>query len=379
MTAQTSVDQASQWSLRDGLWVVLLVLCAALLFWQQGEQKPRSFSGDNSFDVQLDNEFYRLNSAQMVWLEALSSRHFDGTQQQAKAAVREQISAQLDASFRAVEQRIPVFADWYYSLNGEYSRLSMSVLSRLDLAEKDFLSRRAAQVLFPEQVWGATLAQLDSNTMERLEQQWHLGTQSWLSTVQTQLGASKVPSPLVGQSSASSNVPITLDALAAQINTLVLPQSMSVRLTASSVGAVGLAGPALWRAVVARNSVNAARLAAAEVAVVGASRGGSAVAGAAVCLPGGPIAIACAAVAGAATWVATDWLLLQVDEAMNREALESSLHEGLVSLRSGLEQELLEAYESGIEQWRSNAQGLIDNTFSLVKIDAEPLGAASEV
>lgn len=379
MTEHSSEHSGLNSRFLEAIYLLLLAICGGLLFWQLGEQTARVWSESESFEVRLDSERYRLDRTQLSWLEALSSRHFDGTQAQAKAAVRQQISAQLDASFRAVEQRIPVFADWYYSLNGEYSRLSMSVLSRLDLAESDYLSRRAAQILFPDQVWAATLQQLDTNTMDRLETQWRLGTDNWLSNVQAQLGAARIPTPLNGQSANLSAAPITLDVLAAQINALVLPESMSVRLTASSFGAVGLAGPALWRAVAARNSINAARLAAAEVAVVGASRGGSAVAGAAVCLPGGPIAIACAAVAGAATWVATDWLLLQVDEAMNRETLVASLSEGLVSLRSGLERELIEAYEQGIDNWRSNAQGVIDRSFSLVEVDAKPLRAASEI
>jgi hypothetical protein len=366
-------------TLRRGLTALCLASCAALLFWQLGGQQARTWSEQELYDVQLSDERYRLDRRQMDWLESLSSQHFDGTQEQALQIARRQISAQLDASFRAVEQRIPLFADWYYSLNGEYSRLSMSVLARLDLAEGDYLSRRASEILFPEAVWEATLAQLDTNTVARLDEQWRQSTDNWLSRMQGQLALMRVPPPLsesVAQSRASL---ITLNALAAQIDTLVLPQAMSVRLAASSVGTMGLAGPALWRAVVARNSVNTARLASAEVAALGASRGGSAVAGAAICLPGGPIAIACAAVAGAATWIATDWLLLQVDEAMNREALVMSLEEGLASLRTGLEQELIEAYDQGIEQWRANTQSVIENTFSLVEANAKPLGAASEI
>jgi len=366
-------------TLQRGLLVLCLASCAVLLFWQLGGQQARTWTEQEVFEVQLNDERYRLDRHQMAWLESLSSQHFDGTQEQAQQIARTQISAQLDASFRAVEQRIPLFADWYYSLNGEYSRLSMSVLARLNLTDKDYLSRRASEILFPVQVWEATLAQLDTNTVASLDEQWHQSTDNWLSRMQGQLALMRVPPPL-NESVTPSRAPlITLDALAAQIDTLVLPQAMSVRLAASSVGAMGLAGPALWRAVVARNSVNTARLATAEVAALGASRGGIAVAGAAICLPGGPIAIACAAVAGAATWIATDWLLLQVDEAMNREALVMSLEEGLASLRTGLEQELIEAYDQGIEQWRTNTQSVIENTFSLVEANAQPLSAASEI
>ena len=138
---------------------------------------------------------------------------------------------------------------------------------------------------------------------------------------------------------------------------------MQTRLTLSAVSAAGLAGPALWRAVAARSAVNSARAAATAGAARGASRAGSAAAGAVVCLPGGPVAIACAAVAGVATWLATDWLLLQVDEALNREELLAGLESGLQELRSALQFELLQVYDTRIAAWHDAAVIEIEDGF----------------
>lgn len=355
----------------------LVLAAAALLFWQMSTQIQRPWTERDMVDVTLGGEHYRLNTRQLAWLEDFSVAHFSGDAAEARRIVETQIDAQLDSTFRAVTARLPLFADWYYSLGGEYSRLSMAVLSSMDLAEGDFVARRAAEILFPDQVWTATLNQLDNNAAGMLEALQSSSREGWLLELQQRLAAQKVPPPIPGLT-ATMSVPDTLmlDSLATRLQTLDQQAVFETRTTLSTIGAIGVAGPALWRAVAARNAVNAARAAAvggvaggagrgtAAVAARGASRAGSAAAGAAVCLPGGPIALACAAVAGAATWLATDWLLLRVDEALNRDELLTSLQTGLDDLRGGLEQELLRAYDERISVWQQATLVEIENGFS---------------
>ncbi|MDX1492285.1 MAG: hypothetical protein R3332_13470 [Pseudohongiellaceae bacterium] len=361
------------------LWALLVASLALGLFWQLGQQAARTWQAPQSIDIQIGEDYYRLDQSKLNAVRGLSSAHFNGVVSQSKNAAHEQITVQLDASFRAVEQRIPVFVDWYYSLNGEYSRLSMSILSRLNLSDEDYLSRRAAQILFPEQVWEATLEQLESNTNQRAQLEWTNGSETWLSTLQSNLSGARIGPPLEQGIGEPQSQALAVNSLMESLQTLAMPEAMTGRMAVSGASALGVAGPALWRAVVARNTVNSARLAAAEMAAVGASRGGSIAAGAAICSPGGPIAIACAAIAGAATWIATDWLLLSVDEAMNRQALEEALREGLITLRVGVEQELVQAYDRQIESWHSQSRGMIETNFSLVEADAEPLNVSTEI
>ena len=172
---------------------VLLFLClagiAALLLWQMTVQRQRQWQEHTSVTVSLDGSYYSLNRPQLQWLEGFSTLHFDASEEEARRLVETQISAQLDATFRQVSSQLPAFADWYYSMVGEYSRWSMAVLSKLDLAEDDFVARRAAAMLFPDQVWTAALTQLETDTSELLASQLAQARQGWLTELQNRLSS----------------------------------------------------------------------------------------------------------------------------------------------------------------------------------------------
>lgn len=350
---------------RSALLVLGLTGAAVLLFWQMAVQSQRQWLDPASLTVSLDGNYYTLNRPQLQWLEAFSTLHFDASEQEARRLVEAQISVQLDSTFRAVSSQLPAFADWYYSMPGEYGRWSMAVLSKLELAEDDFVARRAAAILFPEQVWSATLTQLDINTSEVLVREQVQAREGWLSELQNRLSSNRVPAPIPGLDDATTAPgALVLDSLITDLRALEQPELLQTRMALSTVSAAGVAGPALWRAVAARSAVTSARAAATAGAARGASRAGSAAAGAVVCLPGGPLAIACAAVAGVATWLATDWLLLQVDEALNREEMLEGMQSGLLELRTGLETELLQAYDARIAAWHDASLIEIEDSFS---------------
>ena len=190
-----------------------------------------------------------------------------------------------------------------------------------------------------------------------------MGTSAaWLRQVQSQLGAQRIPAPI---NALQPTLPVlNLDALANEVSGLAQISALDSRIAMSSLGAAGLAGPALWRAVAARNALASSRVVA-STSARGGARLASAAGGAALCAPGGPLAIACAAGAGIATWVATDWLLLQVDEAVNRDALMAAMEASLADLRGGLEQELVLAYDARLAALQASTQEQIAEGFSL--------------
>jgi len=334
---------------------LLLVLACVVLFSQFKIQMPRQWSGNSVQIVALDEQYYRVNQAQMAWLESFTSEHFSAGEMRSKERVEQQIDAQLDSLFARVNERLPLFADWYYSLSGEYSRMAMAVLSTGKLVEGDFVARKASEVLFPEPVWQDGLARLENDNNALVLAQQAQTRAAWLSEVQSLLSTQQVPAPIAGLEDTQQGAkPKPLDALLLQLDELDALSSLRNRVAVSSLGAAGLAGPALWRAVAARNALASARVVAA----------GSAAAGALLCAPGGPLAVACAAGAGVVTWLATDWLLLQLDEAWNREELLSHMAEALEDLRAGLQAELVTAYEARIAAIQSASQAAISQTFS---------------
>ncbi len=354
--------------MRAGLLIQNTLLSAALcvsalaLLWQINVQPPRTWLAPAPQTVQIQNHYYSLSPAQMSWLRNFTAEHFSAAELANRDLVHEQIALHLDTSFARVNERLPLFADWYYSLSGEYSRMAMAVLSATSLSDGDFLARRAAQLLFPEQVWEEGLKILESESNASLLSS-HMGTSAaWLSQVQSQLGAQRIPAPI---NALQPTLPVlNLDALANEVSGLAQISALDSRIAMSSLGAAGLAGPALWRAVAARNALASSRVVA-STSARGGARLASAAGGAALCAPGGPLAIACAAGAGIATWVATDWLLLQVDEAVNRDALMAAMEASLADLRGGLEQELVLAYDARLAALQASTQEQIAEGFSL--------------
>lgn len=348
-----------------GILLALLLLAAtALLGWQFTQQRPRLWTQPAVQSVFLDGQYYALDASQVEELSRFTAAFFASSGDATRAQVEERIHAYLNSSFTRVRERLPLFADWYYSLPGEYSRLAMAALSAAKLADGDFVARRAAQLLFPDTVWRDTLERLEQDTDVLLRREYASARAGWLREVETRLAAQRVPPPIAELP--INSPPLSLDALWQPFETLQGSVEMRERVALSSMAAAGMAGSALWRVVVARNALGSARVAAAG-ATRGGARLGSAAAGAVACAPGGPVAVACALGAGVATWVATDWLLLQADEALNRQELLAHLDTGLQELQTGLELELVAAYEAGLDAMHTASVQQIEESFHLVR------------
>jgi len=355
---------APQSRLRQVFLALLIVVVCSLLFTQFMNQRPRQWTGEPVQVLTLDEQYYQLNRSQMAWLESFTFEHFSVAQMSNRAGLEQQIDAQLDSLFARVNERLPLFADWYYSLSGEYSRMAMAALSSSKLVEGDFVARKAAEVLFPEPVWQGCLSRLESDSNALILAQQGQTRAAWLREVRSLLATQRVPAPistLTQEGQGADSKP--LDALLLELNELDALSPLRNRVAVSSLGAAGLAGPALWRAVAARNAIASARVVAAGRAR-GGSRLGGAAAGAMLCAPGGPLAVACAAGAGVVAWLATAWLLLQLAGAWTREELLGPLEVALQDLRKGLEGELLTAYAARFAVIDSASQAVISQTFS---------------
>jgi hypothetical protein len=358
---------------RAGIAALGVLLLTYLVLWQMNKQMPRIWHAPADVNLQIGAVYYQLDSEQLSWIGSYSEAFFGSEEQRAREIVNAQIAAQLESTFATVSARLPQFADWYYSLPGEYSRIAMAVLSTARLADGDFVARRAAEQLFPDPVWRATLAQLDQNAAHLLLAHHASANAQWLLNIQELLARQRVPPPPANLAIDEVNADVlVLDTLVLRLNELDAMQQIDFRMALSSATAAGVAGPALWRAIVARNSLGAARAAATASAARGSSRMGGVAAAAALCAPGGPVAIACAAGAGAATWVVADWLLLRLDEARNRDELLANLEDSLVQLRTALEQTLAQAYAERLAVWRQSTVFEISHSFSPLAGQTQP-------
>jgi hypothetical protein len=288
--------------------------------------------------------------------------HFTAGAEAARELAAAEIAARLDPAFGRAQERLPEFLDWYYSLSGEYSRLAMAALSVAQLAEPDYIAKRAGEMLLPEQAWESDLAALQSAAEERLAAHDGAVRAEWLAQITRKLAPHRIPAPLAGSEAARP---------ALQLETLLgklaerEQSAFQTRVSVSALAAAGAAaGPAVWSAAAARRAAAGGRAVAARAGGRVAARAGSAAAGgAAICAPTGPGALACGLVAGAAVWLGSDWALLRVDEHFNRDELHAALDTGLTELRLQIESTLLDAYDELIAAHYGAVQNEIRDGF----------------
>jgi hypothetical protein len=329
--------------------LVLLLAAATLvsgLSWSFHEHTQQRWTGTVELPVVLAGEHYRISPTQLRWLEEFSALHFSAGEHEARVLVGAEVDARLAQLFDGVTVRLDAFADWYYSPRGEYSRLGMAMLSAVNLSDGEYVAARAAATLFPEGLWDDALTTLDGAAMERLQAHGAAVHATWLQALTERLAAHRVPAP-VAIAHDEPDATVQLDRLLQR--TWAREQSaFEARVAVSSVAAGGVAaGPAVWRAANARRAAAGGRAALARGAGRGAARAGSAaMGGAAACAPTGPLAVGCALAAGAVAWIATDWALLKLDEALNRDALVTAFETSLGELEAAMRADLMAAYDA---------------------------------
>jgi hypothetical protein len=345
------------------LTLLLFIVAVSVLLQQVTEQSQRSWN-DQQLAVTLGDAHYRLSAPQLEWLQEFSALYFNEQGEQARELLESEVNRQLAEVFANASARLPEFADWYYSLSGEYNRISMAVLSRLSLADGSYLAERAASMLFPAGIWNNEMMQAQQQLADVMLANQQQVRAIWLSEISARLARYQVPAPLSADLDAEQTEVLALDTLLAHMQAEEQRAALDLRMSLSAMAAMGVAGQTLWRAASLRTAAVAGRAGAARVAARGASRVGSAaLSGGAVCTPAGVLALGCAVAAGAAAWVASDWLLLQLDEALNREELLTAMQAGLNELQLLTEQELLNSYDGLVAAWYDSIAADISTDF----------------
>lgn len=285
-------------------------------------------------------------------------------------ATRKGLAASVDAGlapiFAAAEGQIPDFADWYYSLTGEYTRLAAAAFGNL----AELLTERLDELVFDP---AGTAEALDALT-ERLGEDAASGVQA---------GAREVRGLLLrlarSQALPAEAVTVTGDwapgeRLGTQLAPFaaISPEDIAAHGAAASAGvaagaAVGgkLGGAAVAKAatsLAAKPSAGAAAALLAKLGVKSAAKAGGALGaagsgaalGAVICtgtVAGAPLSPACAlvggAVSGVAAWLLVDKAVVEADEHLHREGFEAALREALNEQHNVLRAELVGRYAEG--------------------------------
>lgn len=217
---------------------------------------------------------------------------------EAEAAAADQLDPLLAQVYAPVHAAVPAYADFHYSVWGEYVELGQAAFGEMEQALQQRLFDGFSERL------DLALSTLDAGYANAF-------AASVDARLQTAASAGGAP---LG--------PLSDTAIA---NTMA-----RARISAPVAGVAGLAGSGalklLAKGVAKKVSAKIAAKAAAKAGAKGSGVLAGAGGGAALCAWSGPGAALCGVVGGAAAWLLADAALIKLDEILHRDAFEAELH-----------------------------------------------------
>jgi hypothetical protein len=343
--------------------LVGLLLALALLTVLVVDQRPwdRLFAAEPRVGIVFDGQRFQLDAGDAGIVAQRAAEHAHRGAASANDAMTRLVTAELDALFASLSERLPDYADWYFSLKGEYARLSLLLLRWGGLATADPMVDKAAELVFGGEESAARLAAIEQSVQGMLAGHASELQNTW---VEELLNLAREPEP--ARAGSTTATVLLLDDLVGEFSGHGSSEFLA-RLSASSAGAAsaGVAAPLVARLALRSPAVAAGRgTLTLKGAGRAAARAGTAGAGMLGCAAAGPAAWVCALGVGGAAWLATDWALITADEWRNRDELIAEWEERLVLLRTELEEDLLAHYGQAIEGWRESMRLEVERSFS---------------
>ena len=346
-----------------GLLVVTLVALCVLVLLAQPVWLTRVFPGlAPRVDVLLAERHYRVTPEVAREIQGVSARHLAEGARDVEAMLEARVGAALDEMFAELAGRVPAYADWYYSLAGEYARLGGLLLSGVGMNKTNPAVAQASKIVFGGEAFERELVALTETLDLEVRDRLVAARAAWLESVLPLLERGRTVVTRFDEAGVPPEHVVALDAFAQAIGASD-PVFLARASVSGGAGVSAVAAPLVARMLTRPMTAAGGRAMAARGAARGASKLGSG-AGAAGCALGGPAAVPCALVVGGATWFATDWLLLSADEWLHREAFIAQWHADLDALRDELEQALLAPYRSGIDAWGGEVRRTLQRDFS---------------
>jgi len=336
--------------------ILLLALVAAFALLKGGRQLAEKQLPQAAAPVQrllylvLNGREYVIPEAHRLELSLALQEHLGEEQQDQQQWLESRIDSAVDAAFAPVHDRVGDFADWYYSLTGEYLRYAHAIGGDMG----DYLQEQLENTVFLPAALDTNLdnlfESLDADVRSRLQQSGIRMTENLEVLLREYARPLGVGEPRLGES-------LDLDVLLADSLSVsakdINRQLLSVLVAAGAGMAVakGLGALIMKKTLTKVASGKSFHLAASllgKLAAKSALKGGGALAGAssgaALCSPTGPGALVCGAVGGLIAWLAVDKAAIELDEALNRDAFEADIHAAIDAQQSLLKRQLQEVY-----------------------------------
>ncbi|MFT4621089.1 MAG: hypothetical protein ACI9KS_002217 [Sulfitobacter sp.] len=248
----------------------------------------------------------------------------DDAASRAQTATVSQVDNHLDLLFGPVDAAIPAYADFHYSVLGEYTQLAQLATGQVGDA-------------LEERLFGGFQERLDGS-VSSLEAQFN-------ATYEQALNA-KLSTALEGAELRflTEGTRIALEDASARAST-GKPISLVLGVAGARIGMQAV--KIVSRAVARKLVLSIGRKTAAKTATRGTGAGGAAGVGAAIGAPLGPIGAAVGGAGGFIVgWLATDYAVIKLDELFNREEFEAEIRAMIGAERAALRTILIAQIES---------------------------------
>ena len=314
-------------------WATIVIL--ALLYVYAQLQVARMVK-DQQGRVMVSEAFFADWKRALPEVFAGMSLEFDA----ADGEIEQRVSERIDAAFAPVYGQIPAFLDFHYSVVGEYTELATALggdlggeLQRILFTEIGFEQRMDGAMAGIREDGDAVFGALMARIRQQLQQRFALD--------EVELG---LLSTVVTLSSE--------DAMKRFGGTELLMKG------AGTVVGVGAVAAVIAKTVGKKLSAKLATKVAGKTAVKAAGFGGGAASGATAGLLCGPAAWICSPVAavavGTAFWLATDKLVVEADEYLNRDTFEAEL-------RVAIDEEKQRIKQGLVRIWQQHLQAVLED------------------
>ncbi|WP_456379429.1 hypothetical protein [Thiolapillus sp.] len=354
--------------------ILLLALLASFALLRGGKQLIERQAQQQAEPIQdllyviLNGERRVVPEAKRLQLSLDMQEAVDTERNTLQQQLQQQIDAAVGAAFAPVHGQVSAFADWYYSLTGEYMRYAHAVGG--DMAE--YLEQRLKETVFLPAALDVNLDTMLANLnagllhgMQRAEGKLAAQLQSLVTASSWPTGSGEI---VIGDSlNLDQLFSSNLQPSAADINRQVFATLAATGTGAAIAKGMGAAVAKKTVAeIVSTKSFHAASTLLAKLAAKSAAKGGGALAGAGagalLCSPTGPGALVCGAIGGLVAWVAIDKAVIELDEVLNRKVFEDDIHAAISAQQEQLKESLWLAYAKVVEEsflpLKKNAQVL---------------------
>lgn len=250
--------------------------------------------------------------------------------------IKQVVSERIDAAFAPVYQQIPAFLDFHYTVVGEYTELTASF--------SDGIGTELERILFNEVRFNERL----NDAIDTIQHDGDALLSSMLARVNDKLQQS-LELDDSEMAVLSSVVTLSMDDAAKRFG----GSDLLLKGAGAAVG-TGAVTAAVMKTIGKKLTTKLAAKTAGKAAVKATGFGSGAASGAAAGLLCGPAAWICAPVAavavGTAFWVATDKVVIEVDEYFNREAFEAEIRSAIDQEKDRIKKQLAELYRKRLQQ-----------------------------